>query len=140
MYKYKGSTFGQTWLPSSAKRAHTTTSPLNPWFLSNGFPDFSPQIDKNYDALVLKRKNAANDNTTINDGSSLQHESANEENPSKKVRSVASPDVQQETIESNLIDEGEKSVAQSLLNSIQVEKRKSKMLEEKIMSSMYKKK
>jgi hypothetical protein len=59
-HTYKGSTFGLNTSSSSStvarKPAHLATHPLNPWFLSNGIPDFSPQVDKNYEILTTKRK------------------------------------------------------------------------------------
>lgn len=169
--QYKGSTFGKHYTDSNAansstkKRSAIVTNPLNPWFLSNGIPDFSPQIDKNYEILTMKRKvalfedqeihNSCCDDTTNSDTinntaeEQVQHitkknrcEGAMESKPAGKLASdddtsgVLSPT---QDSEEKVIHQSEKSedvsVAHSLLNSIKNEKVKAKALEDKIMNS-----
>lgn len=196
---YKGSSFGLDKPTASAsatfsrKPAHLTTNPLNPWFLSNGIPDFSPQIDKEYKVLAAKRKlsqliqNGANDDDDVkvedtnikeptsadqaskkvkpNDSSSgvaaaestglscgndeqesgtakgnnssgnvngnggvLDNASINAVSQLKENNQIKSPKTTKVSNESD-------SIAKSLLKTLKTEKAKSKLLEEKIMSS-----
>lgn len=91
--QYKGSTFGRQFpaanKDSSTKkrRAHLTVNPLNPWFLSNGIPDFSPQIDRNYEMLTMKRKVSLLEDKTKNiDGEKEEFVGDNDKQVTKKLR------------------------------------------------------
>mmetsp|Transcript_21585 Transcript_21585/g.36318 ORF Transcript_21585/g.36318 Transcript_21585/m.36318 type:complete len:190 (+) Transcript_21585:68-637(+) len=174
---YKGSSFGLDKPTASAsatfsrKPAHLATNPLNPWFLSNGIPDFSPQIDKEYKILTTKRKLSQ----LIKDGANEDcvRESANVDQVCKKVKSNSTDggvaerasscsgnddqesgahkgSGQSSSAESQPKGENDvpvvlsktakalnesDSIAQSLLKSLQNEKAKSKLLEDKIMNS-----
>jgi hypothetical protein len=164
LHDYKGSTFGQKFkLPvapsdNSKRIVSLTTNPLNPWYLSNGIPDFSPKVDKSYEILTLKRKGATlegnqsnddNSETVANDDDGPETKKTRSDSSSKKneKKTMSPPHVDNTDDKNNkrkLSSEEESkskekinevSLAQSLLNSIQKEKQESKVLEEKIMGS-----
>mmetsp|Transcript_20116 Transcript_20116/g.37336 ORF Transcript_20116/g.37336 Transcript_20116/m.37336 type:complete len:191 (-) Transcript_20116:289-861(-) len=175
---YKGSSFGLDKPTASAsatfsrKPAHLATNPLNPWFLSNGIPDFSPQIDKEYKILTTKRKlsqlikdgangDCVQESTIIvdqvckkvksnsTDGGVAERASScsgndDQESGAHKGSGQSSSAESQPKGENDVpvvlsktakaLNESD-SIAQSLLKSLQNEKAKSKLLEDKIMNS-----
>ena len=147
-FSYQGSTFGLN-LPHSSwkristvnERPHLETNPLNPWYLSNGIPDFAPRPDKNYELLKMKRKMEDFDNETSNEKKEdkIITQTTTERAP-KKMRSadektVLKSDSNKASSDPTVERENVTSLAQSLLKSIRSEKEKTNELEKKIMST-----